>query len=306
MKQCSYEVDDRTRFVCYYHLVDIYVHKKYFAMKAIFPDDKKIEYPEQSILTIYLSSEKISFSLYEPGKKGSFFYNELTPENHTDPFSIFKDTFFDHAFFYLPFKKVWVMSCTPVFTFVPDLVYKEDLREDFMHFMFPENRGITLNHSIPSLGINVLYRLSTDVYSFMLRSFNEPEFIHYSSPLITYFLEKVKTSDISRMVVNLKEKGLDIFCFSGKTFLLGNYFPCNDLAEAVYYILFTWKQLQFNQLKDYLHIAGNAAFKDELINKLTPYLDNIYSLSIFPEIHLEGVETNKVPFELAALSLCEL
>jgi len=275
-------------------------------MKTIFPDDKKIDNPEQSILTIYLGSEKISFSMYDPEEKGSFFYNELTQENQTDVFSIFKDAFFDHTFFYLPFRKVWIMCRTPVFTFVPNSVYKDDSREDFMQFMFPENKGITLNHAIFSTGINVLYQLPEDVYRFMLRSFAAPEFIHYSAPLITYFLEKVKITNVSRMIVNLKEKGLDIFCFSGKTFLLGNYFPSNDLAEAVYYILFTWKQLQFSQLNDFLHIAGNTVLRDELINKLAPYLHNIGFLSIFPETHFEGVDADRIPFELAALSTCGL
>jgi len=119
-------------------------------------------------------------------------------------------------------------------------------------------------------------------------------------------LEEVKNINNRHIVVNLQEKGIDIFCFSEKTFLFGNYFQCNGLSEALYYILFTWKQLQFNQLDDYLHIVGDAIFKEELIENLALYIQQIYPLTIPPANHLEGVETDRIPFELAAISLCGL
>jgi len=275
-------------------------------MKINFPENININYPDRLILTIYSGEEHFSLSLHNPEEKGSYFYMELTAENQADAFSAFKETFFDNTFFSLPFRKVSIMNRTPLFIFIPNSIYEKKSREDFLQFLLPENQGITLNHIVSYTGISVLYQLPEDVYNFMLRSFSEPEFIHYSAPMITYFLEKVKNISNRRMVVNLQGKGLDIFCFSRDTFLLGNYFPCNSLSEALYYILFTWKQLQFNQLNDYLHIAGEAVFKEELIGKLALYLQQIHQLAIPPANHFEGIETDRIPIELAMLSLCGL
>ena len=268
---------------------------------VIFNNDKKIDNPERLTLTIYAGTENFSFSLYDPKETGSYFYKELTGENQTDAFAAFKDVFFDNAFFSLPFGKVWIMYRTPIFTFIPNAIYEEKSKEDFLQFQFPENQGVTLNNVISYTGISVIYKMPEDVHRFMLLSFAKPEFIHYSAPFISYFLEKVKNVNNRRMVVNLQKKGLDIFCFSGETFLLGNYFKCSNLEEAVYYILYTWKQLEFNQLDDFLHITGNSVFREELNNKLLLYIKNIYSLSIFPEIYFEGINTDHIPFELAAL-----
>jgi hypothetical protein len=88
--------------------------------------------------------------------------------------------------------------------------------------------------------------------------------------------------------------------------LLGNYFPCKGLQEALYYILFVWKQLKLNQLDDYLHITGDAVFKEELIDKLSLYLQQIKFPAIPSAIHFDGVETNRIPFELSTISLCGL
>jgi len=275
-------------------------------MKTILPEDRIINHPNRSILTIYTAPEHFSFSLYDPGKTGSYFYEELTGEKHADAFSVFKETFFEHDFFSLPFRKVWIMNRTPGFAFVPDSFYKDEYKVDFMRFLFSDRKGTTLTNSIPSAGIRVMYPLPEEVYQFMHRSFPEPEFIHYSTPLISYFIKNSKRLDACQMTVNLQENGVDIFCFSKNTFLLGNYFPCKGLPDALYYILFVWKQLKLNQLDDYLHITGNAVFKEELINKLSLYLRQIHHLAVPSAIHFEVVETEKIPFELATLSLCGL
>ena len=274
-------------------------------MKQIITD-KNINHPEQSILTIYAGPEQFSFSIYDPNETGSYFYGELTGENQTEAFSIFKEAFFEQNFFSLPFRKVWIMNRTPMFSFIPDSIYKDNYREEFMNFLFSDRRGMSVSNSVPSAGMTVLYQMPEVVYRFMRRSFVKPEFIHYSTPLITYFLENSKEHNIRKMVVNVQKTGLDIFCFSSDTFLFGNYFPCKGLPEALYYILFTWKQLRLNQLNDYLYMTGNNDFKEKLIENLALYIRQIYFPVISPEIYFEGINTDCIPFELAALSLCEL
>ena len=74
----------------------------------------------------------------------------------------------------------------------------------------------------------------------------------------------------------------------------------------VYFILFTWKQLQWDQLNDRLLIFGNTGFKDELTEKLAFYIQEVHLLTIPSENHFEGIDTNQIPLELATLSLCEL
>jgi hypothetical protein len=174
-----------------------------------------------------------------------------------------------------------------------------------MRFLFSEQGGITLNQSLPSAGIVILHQCPETIYRFLLRSFLHPEFIHHSAPLITYFLEKSRTVNVSQMVVNIREKGLDIFCFRQDTFLMGNYFTCNRLSEMTYYILFTWKQLKFNQLNDILNISGNLDLQNELTCKLKPYLQHINRVDLSSERYFKEVKTDDVPFELLAFAICE-
>ena len=275
-------------------------------MSMNFPDDTIIGNPSRSTLVIYTGQEFFSYSIFDKNRKGSFFYEELPNEGRTNAFSVFKKTFYNNNFFSLPFRKVLFMYRTPVFTFVPNGIYEEKYKEDFLKFHFPENHGIAINHNILNTGVNILYQVPEDVCRFMLKSFVKPEFLHHAEPLITYFSDKAKNTNANRMVVNVEETGLDILCFSRDNFLLGNYFQCDGLTEALYYILFIWKQLQFNQLNDCLFIAGNASFKEDLISRLAFYIEQINRLYYPYANHFEGINPGPIPFELAALSVCGL
>ena len=280
------------------------MYKEYFQMSMNFPDETIIGNPAQSTLIIYTGSGYFSYSVFDKSRKGSFFYGELPNESRIDAFSVFKKAYFNNNFFSLPFKKVLFLYRTPVFTFFPNAIYEEKYKEDLFKFHFPENNGIALNHNVLNTGVNVLYQMPDDICRFILKSFAEPEFFHHSEPLITYFSEKAKTANNNRMIVNVEEYGMDILCFSRGTFLLGNYFQCDGLSEALYYILFIWKQLQFNQINDSLLFTGNATFKEELISRLAFYIEQINHLYYPYANHFEGINPGLIPFELAALSVC--
>jgi len=274
-------------------------------MNTYFPEVRSLNHPERLILMIYNDSNHFSFSLYDPEKRGFSFHKELIPENQSNGFSFFKEISLNNDFFTLPFRKIWIMNRTPVFTFIPNSIYDDSYKEDYMRFLFLNHRGVTLDHSVSSAGITILYQLANEVYDFLVRSFDNAAFIHYSAPVITYFLMKSKKEYNRQMIVNLQENGVDIFCFSNRSFLFGNWFSCKNLPEVIYYILFTWKQLQLDQLTDSLLVTGNVAYKEDLISKLAPYIQQVQRLIISPDIFLEGVEPDRIPIELAALSLCE-
>jgi len=275
-------------------------------MKVIFPESLNMEDPDRLILTIYTGSEYWSFSVYNPEETGSFFYNELNGEKPFDMNGNFNESIFGHAFFSLPFLKVRILNRTSNFTFVPDTFYNDECKEDFIKFLFSDHKGLIMTDSLTTARMKILYLLPENIYSFIKHSFSKPDFIHYSTPFISYFLKKRSMSGSRQIIVNLQENGLDIFCFSRETFLMGNYFPAKNLQEALYYILFTWKQLQLNQLDDYIQIIGNSLYKSELIDQLTLYIQHIRFPSFPSHICFKGIETERIPFELAALTVCEL
>jgi len=273
-------------------------------MNMILSKKIHIDRPNRYILTIYVGKDHLSFSLHSPNERGSYIYENIAIGKNTNVFTVFKEVYFDNELFSLPFQKIIIMYDTPVFTFVPNLLNAENYKEDYLNLLFSEKQGVTMNQSISDTGISVIYKMPEDILTFIVGSFDKPQFFHFSAPFIIYFLEKLERVNYHRMVINLCEDRMDVFCFSRNTFLLGNSFSYNSVSEAVYYILFIWEQLKFNQMNDHLLITGNVEYGEKLYEKLKLYIRNIHSLSVLPEIHYAGIETGHIPFELIALSSC--
>ncbi|MDR0769373.1 MAG: DUF3822 family protein [Dysgonamonadaceae bacterium] len=264
-------------------------------MKINIPDNIDLHVPNRYILTVYVHPEKFSFSLHCTNSLESCFFYKVDTAGQTDAFSAFKDLFFDNDLFALSFQKTCILDFSPLFTYVPDAIYSEKYKEDYIKLIFSERTGVFLDHAVPAAKLRVLYPVSEPVHNFFVRSFDAPEFVHYTAPLITHFHSPDIKRNRRQMIVNTHEKGVDVFCFSKKLFLLGNHFPCEKRQDALYYILYTWKQLKLDKFADSLLVAGNPSRDIELIDTLRLYLRHVHPAPpIIPDADIT------IPFEMAA------
>jgi hypothetical protein len=275
-------------------------------MKIQIPENIDLRHSERYILTIRIHPERFSFSLYNPIDDSSYFYYPIEKDKQSSAFSSFQDDFFDNEFFSLPYRKVNIINYTDVFTYIPALIFEEKDKATYMKFLFTENENKILHHEIKNQGITILHEMKEEIYEFFQRSFVNGQIIHHTASLIAYFWDKTPTVNRNKLIVNLQDNGLDILCFSHEHFLLGNHFDCRQIEDAVYYILFVWKQLKFDQLKDFAYITGDVASKKDLMEQLKAYIYNIIPINIIPEAHFSQIDTQIIPFEMACLSLCEL
>lgn len=278
----------------------------YSKMKILLPEHIDLNRPERYIFTIEVLPESFAFSVYNPVDDGSYYYHSLEKEGKAFTLDDFKDVYFDNEFFSLPFRKTYILNNTGVFTFVPSLVFEEQHKATYMGFLFSKKKGKLLHQPLSFIGATIIHEMDNATYEFMLRSFPAAIFSHHTAPLLAYFKEKIRTVNAGRMAVNFNERGMDVLCFQHDSLLLANHFGITHLNNALYYILFIWKQLKFDQMKDFIYIAGATKHKKELMEELKEYIHNIIPVNIVPEAHFDRIDTGSIPFELASLSLCEL
>ncbi|MCL1937688.1 MAG: DUF3822 family protein [Candidatus Azobacteroides sp.] len=260
-------------------------------MKIQLPDKFDLNHPERYFLIIEVHPIQFCFLLYDPQDDFSFFYR--IPENEQpNAFARFQNVFFDNEFFTLPFKKVYIINYTPIFTYVPTPLFEEKDKKEYMKFHFIGQPGKILCQNLQKPPVSILHGMPEEIYDFFHRSFEHIHIVHHTAPLIRYFRNKIQLENWNRMIVNKQGKYLDILCFSHADFLLGNHFICLQPADALCYTLFVWRQMQFNQLKDFIYVMGD---KTDLIRQLQIYIQNIIPVDLTPDI----------PFEMTALTLCE-
>ena len=71
------------------------------------------------------------------------------------------------------------------------------------------------------------------------------------------------------------DKQMDICAFEQNRIRFANAFDINDRHDALYYLLFVWKQLGMNQNEDMLYFAGETQHMEWLKEKTAAYVSNI-------------------------------
>jgi hypothetical protein len=227
---------------------------------------------EQYVLILEVHPEQFSFGLYHPDNETERFYYRFPAGRQPDAFLQFQEAFFDQAFFTWPFRKVLIRNCTPVFTYVPNLLFAEKDKEVYMQFLFSAGGGKIMHQTLSNPEITILHALPEDILGFLQRSFPGSFVEHYTASLIAWCQEKGAGVDANRMIVFRQPDGLDILCFSRQQLLLCNHFPCETTDDAVYYTLYVYKQLNFNQLKDFVYLVEAEMELSETVNK---YIQNV-------------------------------
>ena len=132
-------------------------------MKIDIPDSINLNIPGRYILTVYVHPDKFSFSFHCPNDPESYFFCKINSTEQIDAFSTFKDLFFENDFFNYLFKKVCVLVFSPLFTYIPDKIYSDQYKEDFIKFIFSEKEEKFLDHSIPAVKAKVIFPVSEKI-----------------------------------------------------------------------------------------------------------------------------------------------
>lgn len=275
-------------------------------MRFTLPDTFDMDRSDRYVLSLRLQVNGCSFALYDPLVEGSFHYQEVQYNKKQTPITNLKEFFFDNPFLALPYKRLFVICCSSQFTCVPSVIYEEEDKEKIYAFNLSEQGGKILAHALPVAGMHLVYSLDTEIYEFLHRSLLNARFIHHTAPMITFFQDKLRMGYVKRMLVNPQEGSVDILCYAENGLLMVNTFPCKGVEDMVFYVLYAWKHLRLNQLKDQVLVAGERKEKDQLIEVLSQYIKHILPYEATSECLVREDDIKTIPFDQLSLSLCEL
>ena len=270
-------------------------------MRIEIPKNIDLENPLNYILTIEVHPEQFSFSLYDSEKECFCYFYRIPKSEEKSAFSSFKDFLFENDFLRLPFQKVYLINYTSTFTYIPEALYEEKVKKAYLNFLFSDKSGKTLSEKGSDSDFVVVHSIPEDVYDFLRHSFENARIKHHTTPIIST-LQNSSNEESRFMLVNKFGHEMDILCFSGKQFLLGNHFDCPTAKDAVYYPLFVWRQLKFDQLTDTLFVIDQDT---KLLDSLRNYIQQVGFLDIPDEIFSESIDKQNMPLGMISLALCE-
>ena len=247
---------------------------------------------KQYTLSIRLSTDGFSFSIYNPIHDDSFSVIEKEIDTSLSLTANLKAVFHESDFLGHSYKRVNIMLASKRFTIVPlDLFEEEQADLLFYHNHQKRENETVIYNILKNNNVVIVFGIDRSAYSFLTEQYPEARFYSQSTPLIEYFSVKSRLGNSKKMYVSVREEGIDIYCFERGHLLLANSFECSHTEDRIYYLLYAWKQLEFNQERDELHLTGTLPDKEILMNELRKFILQVFIMNPATNIDMQALLT---------------
>ena len=245
---------------------------------------------EQYTLSIRLSTDGFSFSVLNPLEEdGHAFYDYDINESSSLTANL-KQVFKEKEWLHLPYRRVNILMANKRFTFLPLEYFEDEQAETIFYHNFPAQENETIKYNILHRdNIVVVFGMDKSAYTFLLEQYPEAYFYSQASPFIEYFSSKSRLGNNRKIYVNLRKEATDVYCFERNRLLLANSFPCKAISDRIYYMLYIWKQLDFSQERDELHLTGLLSQKEPLITELRKYIRQVFITNPANNLDLQAI-----------------
>ena len=263
---------------------------------------------EQYTLSIRLSLEEFSFSIYNPTKEKAYsFISKETNENLSMAANV-KEVIKENDFLKHAYKRVNIMLVTKRFTLIPFELFEDEQAETILyHNHTRQDNEIVLYNILKKANVVVVFAIDKSAYQQLIDQFPGAHFYCQASPLAEYFSGRSRLGNSLKMYAYQRKNSVDILCYDRGRIMLINNFKCTETADVIYYLLYVWKQLDFNQERDELHLTGTLRDKESLVKGLQQFVRQLFVINPNTEFSLNGIsKAEEIPFDLQTLSLCEL
>lgn len=262
---------------------------------------------EQYTLSIRLSTDGFSFSIYNP-LGGSDFYFRSCPVNTQQSMAANVKAFLaatDELKY--KYRQTNILACTSRYTPVPLEIYEDEQAETIFYQNLPKrNNEIILCNVLGKSNVVVLFSMDKLTHLFLSEQFPGARFFSAISPQIEYLSGRSRQGNNYKLYVNLHPHDMDVFCFDKGRLQLVNTYAVSSPEDRCYYLLNIWNQLRYDQEHDELHLTGSCPQRNELMAELRKYVRHVFIINPqadFNESHTSRIED--ISFDIQSLLICE-
>ena len=136
--------------------------------------------------------------------------------------------------------------------------FEDEQTETVFYHNHPKRDNEVVQYNIlHKNNIVVLFGMDKSTCSLLREQYPDIRFYSQASPFIEYFATKSRLGNCRKMYIHLRKEAVDIYAYERGRLIFANAFACKETNDRIYYILYIWKQLGFEQERDELHLTGD-------------------------------------------------
>lgn len=255
---------------------------------------------EPYTLNIRICMDDFVFAIYNQNNKPSF-YCEHYPTNYQHSLAVnIKEIFKNSTYVPKYFQKINIIIAGMQCMTVPNDLFENQKAETFYWSCHnKKDNCMILNNSLIKNNVTLLYAIDKTCNQLLLEHYPEATILPSEYPLIKYLTERSLIGERYKMYILIEKNSMEIYAFAPDRFILKNRFSnLKSNEDFIYYILYTWKNLEFNQEKDELYIIGNFSKQENMIETLREYIKQVSIIHPASEFNRADFSKENIPFDL--------
>lgn len=199
-------------------------------------------------------------------------------------------------------KRALVMLDTPVLL-IPVEQFEEETMEDMYNQSFPHKEPIGLLYNVlPDLNAVAVFAINKDLKTVLEDNFADLRISTLMAPVWKHLHHRSFTGARDKLYGYFHDRRLDVFSFHQNRFKFCNQFEANGSHDALYFLLYVWRQLLLDAEHDELHLVGELPEQEWLVGELRKYLQNAYVINPSAEFNqAPATKAKGMPFDLITL-----
>ena len=188
---------------------------------------------------------------------------------------------------------------------VPVEEFDEADKEKLFEYSYPagQEKRVVLYNVLPDLKAVCLFAVNKNVATVLGDRFDAGvDYIHALTPVWRQLHQRSFTGHRNKLYGYFHNKQLHIFSFQQNRFKFCNTFDAAHAHDALYYLLYVWKQLRLANEHDELHLVGDIPEQEWLMDEVKKYVANAYVIN--PQADYQDAPATKIkgmPYDLMTL-----
>ena len=227
-------------------------------------------------LTIRITQGGMSFSAVDPDTENQIVYENYVVKSGISQAANLREAFRNNDLLASGWTRALMMVDTPV-VMIPVEMFSEDLKDTYYHHAITGHESDLVMHTvIPSLNAVALYSFNKDLKTVADDHFDDVKFTHVCVPVWNHLHRRSFTGNRQKLFGYFHDKQLDICAFQQNRMKFQNSYAASHALDAVYFLLYVWKQLGLDQRRDELHLMGTLPDREKMTGELKKYLKNVF------------------------------
>jgi hypothetical protein len=269
-------------------------------------------------MTIRVGHGTMSFSM--PDAEGNILFEPYVVKSGVSIAANLREAFKTSDFLMSAPNKARVLIDGQVML-VPIDQFDESQMQSLYEYTFPGSRQSVMTYNVlPDLNAVAVFEVNKDLRLVLEDHFADVQLISAVTPVWRHLHQRSYTGIHQKLYGYFHEQRLDIFCFQQNRFKFANSYEIRHHRDAIFFLLYVWKQLKLNVRTDELHLVGDLFRGDgkaashairtkheeierkELLDELRKYVQKVYVLNPSADFNRAAVTKIKgMPYDLQTL-----